>query len=1013
MKSNYLLIYFLLFSVFGFSQNYGISGKVSDASGMPMPGVSIQIQNTTTGTTSDLDGNFTLASVPAGSTVQFSFIGYVSYAYKVNANASGLSIKLTEDTKSLDEVVVIGYGSQKKREVSGAISTVSSRTLEILKPVKIEQALQGTVAGVNVTTQSGAPGAALDIRIRGIATNGDNSPLVIVDGYISELGLINPNDVETMTILKDSQAAIYGASGANGVILITLKKGKKNSKASINYNVYTGFQETSRKLPTLNATDYALLLNESYANGGQPIPYPNVSGLGQGTNWQDKVFGKSVPITSHDITAMGGSDKITYSIGGSTLDQSGIVGEKKSNFQRNTGRLNLNAELRDNLKLETGIVYTQFDRRSISENALGSVLFNALNVPATLSPYDADGAYTLVPSTTGFGTEIINPLAQLANTFNAYNYKKLAGNFGLEYEVIKGLKVTGRVGFNTSNSKSRDFSKQVDYGGKVFDVTRSSVSQGRVNDNSYTFDLFATYDKNITDDHHIQVTAGTTAIKEWGDALFATGFDVPNNSWEFADISLTPGLSESKSNSAYGYDERKLSQFGRIMYDFKKRYFVSFLGRRDLSTKFGPENRVAYFPSFTAGWIASDESFFPKGNIISFFKIRGSYGSIGNDKIGNNGYLSLLNGEATYVIDNQLVNGTATGQIPNSSIRWEKSQKLNVGFDAKMFNDKVNIVSDYFVDQRKDLLIQNIPVSGIFGTGAPGASAPTLNAGSVKNYGLEFSIGYTDKIADAVEFNMNYNVTFIKNKVTAVNNGTGFLSGGTFGLSEQPSRMEVGMPIGYFYGYKTDGIFQNAAEVAAHPSQLALGAEAEPGDLRFVDVNKDGVINTADKTYIGDPIPAATMGFNLTLAYKGFDFAAYSYASIGNDMVRNYERNVPNGNRLNYVLDRWTGEGTSNSVPRVTTAATSNTVFSDYYVEDASFLRISNMQLGYTIPAAYTEKAGVTKARLYVSVNNLYTFTKYRGYDPGASNGAPIGGGVDQGFYPVPRTYMLGANINF
>ena len=489
---------------------------------------------------------------------------------------------------------------------------------------------------------------------------------------------------------------------------------------------------------------------------------------------------------------------------------------------------------------------------------------------------------------------------------------------------------------------------------------------------------------------------------------------MPNNSWEFADIKLTTGTLDAKTNSSYVYDERRLSYFGRLQYDFKGRYLLSAMLRRDASTKFGPGNKVAYFPSFTAGWIVSDEPFYGESKVFNFMKLRASYGTLGNDQIGNNGYVGLLEGEGTYVFNGALVNGTAVGQTPNPDLKWEEARKFDVGLDLKLFDNKLSIVADYFIDTRKDLLIGNIPVSGINGTSAPGASSPTVNAGSVRNSGVEFSIDYKHIFENDFSLSLGYNVTLLKNKVLEVNNGTGFIDNGAFGIGQPaPSRMEIGKPIGYFFGYKTDGIFQNQTEIDAHPSQIALGAAASPGDIRYVDVNGDGVINLNDRTNIGDPVPAATMGFNMQLNYKNLDFAVYTFASVGNDMVRNYERNVVNANRLNYVLDRWTGEGSTNTTPRVTTGATSNSVFSDYFVEDASYIRIQNVQLGYTLSPTVSEKIGVSKFRIYTGVNNLYTFTKYKGYDPGASNGAPIGGGIDYGFYPIPRTYLFGLNINF
>ena len=1013
MKSNYLLIFFLFITTVGFSQGYDVGGIVKETgSGLPIPGVNIQVKNSSSGITTDFDGRFLVKGITPNSVLVFSFVGYKSIEYKVTQATLNLSIVLKEDANTLDEIVVIGYGSQKKREVTGAVSVVDSKTLEILKPVRIEQALQGTVSGVNVTSTSGAPGAALDIRIRGIATNGENRPTTIIDGYVGELGLLNPNDIETITVLKDAQAAIYGTIGANGIILITTKSGKKNSKSKISYNAYTGFQETSRKLPMLNATEYALLLNESYANGGNAIPFPNVSGLGKGTDWQNEIFSTSVPIINHDISFSGGSDKITYAVSGSHIDQEGIIGEKKSGFLRNTARIALGADVTDRLKLKTNVIYTYFTRNTLNEGGLGSVLFNALNMPSTLKPYDVNGDFTLAG--TGLGNEIINPLAQIANTYNDYNFKKLNGNFGLDYKLFKDFVITSSLGFNTSNSESKTFAKQISYGGKVFDVQRSSVTQGAINDNNYSFDIYGTYTKKIADAHNITATIGNTIFKEYGNGLFATGFDVPYNSWEFADIALTRGIASVVTNSSYNYDERRLSYFARGQYDYKGKYLFSAMIRRDASTKFGPGNKVGYFPSFTAGWVVSDESFFGQDKFVNFMKFRGSYGTLGNDQIPNNGYISQLNGEATYVFNDVLVNGFAVGQIPNANLKWEEARKFDVGLDLKFFQNKMSFVADYFIDTRADLLIPFIPVSGINGAAAPGSKPPTVNAGTVRNTGLELALDYKNKFSDSFSLSVGYNVTFLKNEVLEVNNGIGYLEGGSFGVGQQPpSRMEVGRPIGYFYGYKTNGIFQNQAEVSAHPSQLSLGAEASPGDLRFVDVNGDGVLNASDRTNIGDPIPVATMGFNVQMNYKNFDFAMYTFASVGNDMVRNYERNLTDVNRLNYVLDRWTGEGSTNSTPRVTTGATGNSNFSSFFVEDASYARIQNIQLGYAIDTKFIEKAGLSKVRLYAGVNNLYTFTKYKGFDPGASSGAPLGGGIDNGFYPIPRTYLLGLNINF
>ncbi len=1012
MKQKVTLIYLLLFSVFAFSQQIKVTGTIKDNSGYPLPGVNIVEDGTQNGVTSDFDGKFSI-SANKGSILTFTYVGFKTQTITVDKSVN-LDLVLTDDVAKLDEIVAIGYGSQTKKEVTGAVSVISAKTIEDLKPIKVEQALQGTVSGVNVTSSSGAPGAGINIRIRGIATNGANGPTAIIDGYVGDISLLNPNDIESITVLKDAQAAIYGVIGANGIVLVTTKQGRKNQKPKVSYNTYSGFQSANRQLSMLNATEYALLLNEAYANGGQAIPFPNVTGLGEGTDWQKEVLQKGAPIINHDFSISGGSEKTTYSISGSHIDQDGIVGLNKSGFLRNTARIGLGVDLSDKLKLSSNAIYTQFDRQNLNEGGLGSVLFNALNAPTTLKPYDANGEYTLIPSSPGFGIEVINPLAQIENTYNSYNYKKLNGTVGLEYNVFDYLKVKTQMGFNTSNSKGKSFNKEISYGGKVFDVAQSSVNQNTVNDNNYSFDTFIEYDRSLNNTHNFNLTLGQSVFKEWGNGLFATGYDVPNNSWDFADIGLTTGALEVKQNGSYAYDERRLSYFGRLQYDFKKKYLFSAMLRKDASTKFGPNNASAVFPSFTSGWVVSDENFLKDSEKINFFKLRASYGLLGNDQIGNNGYVGQLNGEGEYVFGDALNIGIAQGILPNPDLRWEQSEKIDIGADFKLFNNNLSFTTDYFINTRKDLLIRNIPVSGITGIAAPGAGAPTINAGTVRNSGWEFDISYRNKETSNFKYSLNYNVTLLQNKVLEVNNQTGFIEGGSFGVGQPaPARMQEGFALGYFYGYKTDGIFQNDAEVAAHPSQLALGAEATPGDIRFVDVNGDGVINSDDRTDLGSAIPAATMGFNIQLEYKNFDFSAYSFASVGNEMVRNYERNLSDLNKLSYTLDRWTGEGTSNTVPKVTTAATSNGVFSDYFVEDASFIRLQTVQLGYSLNSKFLEKLKIQKIRMYAMANNLVTLTKYRGFDPAASSGDPIGGGIDYGFYPQARTLILGLNVNF
>ncbi len=1017
MRTHLLQLTLLLFSAIGFSQSISIKGIISDAnSGLPLPGASIILQNTLKGTTTDFDGNFEILDLKSGDVLEFSYVGYESKTFVVNTSES-ITIQLVESLNNLQEVVMVGYSSKKAKDITGSVSVVNTKTIEDLKPIKIEQALQGTTPGVTVTNGSGAPGSGFNIRIRGISSNGENGPLVLIDGYQGSIDLINPNDVESITILKDAQAAVYGAVGANGVILVTTKQGKRNSKTKVSFNSYTGFQETSKKINVLNAQEYALLLNESYANAGLAIPYPSVVGIGKGTDWQDEVFEKA-PITNNDFTISGGSETITYALSASKINQEGIVGLEKSGFDRSTARIALGVDLSKKIKFNTNVIYTDFNRKGLNENGLGSVLFNAINTPPTQSVYDTQGNYSLVPSTPGYGNEVINPLAQIANTYNDYNQERINGNFTLEYRPINDLKITSRYGFSTANDVSKSFNMLVDYGAsKVFTNTfRSTVSQSAQKYSNFTFDLFAEYKKTIKENNNFKLTLGGTLYQEKAQGLFATGYDVPYNSWEFADISLAigevpDGVIPTGSYKAPTY--RRPSFFATLDYDYKGKYLLSLIARRDQSSKFGPNYNVAYFNSVLGGWIISDEPFFENVKTINFLKLRASYGTLGSDAIGQNVFRSILSGEAQYVFDGSLTNGTAPGLITNPNAKWESDTKFDVGLDLRLFDNKLEIITDYYKNKRNDLLIGSIPVTGTIGGGAPGSGNPTVNAGTVENSGLEFTVNYKNN-DNKLKYNIGFNITTINNKVLEVNNGVGYIESGAFSVGQQPpTRMQVGEAMGAFYGYVTDGIFQNQAEVDSHPSQVALGAEAAPGDIRYKDLNGDGIIDNKDRTFIGKPIADYTLGFNLGLNYKNFDFVAYSYASVGNDMIRNYERTENRLNKLNYTLDRWTGKGTSNDVPRVTAGATSNNVFSDYFVEDASFLRIQNIQLGYSLPENLIKKAKLEKVRLYASVNNVYTFTKYRGFDPAANSGNPISGGIDYGYYPTPRIYMLGINVNF
>ncbi len=1003
MKRHLLIILLLLMTCFQGVSQIVIKGKVTDnADGLSMPGATVRVQGGE-GVITEVDGSYSISVPDTSSVLIFSFVGYVTQEVKVG-NRTRIDIALVSSSTELDEVVVIGYGATTKKELTGAVSVVGAKEIEALNPTRLEQAIQGQTPGVQISSTSGSPGGAFNIRIRGITTNGDNRPLIVVDGVIYEnLDALNPNDVESMSVLKDATAGIYGVNAANGVILITTKSGKSVGKAQIHFDSYYGIQETSRKIPVLNATEYAVLANEAFANGGQVPPFTNIANLGAGTDWQDLVFDRA-PIQNYQLSVRGSNENSTYSFGAGYFTQDGIVGKDKSTFDRFTTKLNTTQELFPNLTLKTAVNYVNIKRSSLPENVLGSVLFNALNMAPTFTPFDDSGEFTLA---NGLGSEVINPLAQIANTYNGTTVNRAFGSVGAVYEIIPDLEFESSFNFNFSNVRFKSFSPIVNFGiGKVFNQVESSVTEGQQNFFSYNIDNVVRYSKEIWPDHKFKFTVGSVVRRERSESLIATGFDIPNNSFDFADLSAALDIRENSTSSFQG-DFRQTSLFARVEYNFLNRYLASGLVRRDGSTRFGPENKFGYFYAGSLGWVISDEDFLKDVSFIDFLKVRLSYGETGNDRIGDNRFVSLLTGEAEYVFNGNLIRGAALGALSNPAIKWERNEQLDVGFEYDILDGKLSGGFDYFVKTTRDLLLV-VPTSGLTGSSAPGAADPVANAGTIRNKGIEFSINYSDQI-DGLKFDIGYNLTTLSNETLSLAGGDP-IPGGGFGIGQLPPTLwQVGRPIGSYYGLKTNGIFQNATEV----SNSAQSGTAAPGDIRFVDLNNDGAITPEDRTFIGDPIPELIMGFSLKLGYKNFDFSAFAESQIGFDIVRNYERNLPLTNRTSFFLNRWVGEGTSNSDPRLTTGANDNDLFSDFYVEDGDYLRIKNVQLGYTFPESIIRPLKMTKLRVYASVNNLYTFTKYRGYDPNISTGNPLASTIDAGFYPQARTYILGLNVTF
>lgn len=1027
MKSK-LLALLMLLSLASYGQS-ALKGRVTDENDQSLPGVNVLIKGTTQGTVTDASGEYTLDKVAPDAILMFSFIGYISQEVAV-ASRTTVDIKLLPDIQSLQEVVVVGYGTSTVKELTGSVSVVNGNDLTKLNPVRMDQALQGQAAGVQITTASGSPGGALNIRIRGLSTNGNNNPLVLVDGVIYStdgLNALNPSDIESINVLKDATAGIYGVQAANGVIIITTKQGKKGAKPSLEFNGYYGVQETTRQLNLLNATEFAVLKNEMHAAGGLTPPYTNVN-LGEGTDWQNEVFG-TAPIQNYNLNLNGGSERSTYSIGGSYLDQEGIVGGDKASYRRYNARINFTTDITPKLVLQNVLLYTNEMRKTLPENGIGSVLFNTINANPISSPYNTDGSYSYLEDV----SEVINPLAQMANTFNEAKVNKITGKQELTYKIDSSFELTGRAGYNYALVDGKNFSPLVYYGSgkaqntaananldpKLTEIATdvlipvySNVTESRTTYFNYNLEAFLNFNHTFNEVHKVKGTIGASLFGDDNSSNSGTGFNVPYNSWEYADIAATDATNLLNNTSSWQSKNRLQSYFMRGEYNYGSKYLFSAILRRDGSSNFGKNNRYGYFPAFSAAWVLSEEDFFNSA-LLQFVKVRASYGVSGNDKIPAFAYRAQLNGEGVYPFNDQLIEGKAIGRLGNQDLKWETTHQTDFGVDLNLFDGKLEIGADYYLKITKDLLFQP-DISAIGGAYGAGGFPPIVNAGEIKNNGIELLISYNDKIGKDLEFNISYNFTSINNEVISLAKGVEFIDAGAFGVGgSSATRMQPGYPLGYFFGFKTDGVYQNAEEIASRGVTQEL---AQPGDLRYQDLDNSGTItfgNNRDKTIIGSPIPDFIMGLNLGVSYKGFDFSTNLYASIGNDILRNYERQQPLANMLDYRIDRWTGEGSTNEHPRLTTAENKNAVISDYFVEDGSFLRIKNIQLGYTMPGAVSNRIGARNIRIYVAANNLATFTRYMGYDPDFSSGDPLSGGIDYGFYPQARTFMAGLNLNF
>lgn len=1028
---NFLMVFGLLFT-FNFiavSQEITIKGVVTDDKSAPFQGVKVVVKGTNNGALTDAEGKYSItAENKEDLTLTYFYIGFDKQEIVV-ANRTNIDVKMSMDSQILDEVVIVGYGSSRNKELTGATAKVKGEDIEKLNLSRMDQALQGQISGVKVSTNSGSPGGSSSIRIRGMSTFGDNDPLILVDGvvYDSEgLNALNPNDIESITVLKDATAGIYGVRAANGVIIVETKKGKLNSEPRIEFSMYRGIQQTANKLGLLTAEEYAVIKNEMFAFGGQTMPFANTN-LGTGTNWQDSVF-QSAPIESYSLSLSGGSGNTRYSLGATYFAQDGIVGGSKASFSRYNARLNLNTDLSSKLKLNSVFLFSNDDRSTLAENGIGSVLYNTINAFPNEPISTPDGNYSYLAEV----ADIINPLAQMENSYNYSIANKFVGKEELVYDFGEHLSFTNRFNYNYAVVNSKSFSPLAWFGpGKyantalnaelespvleiadsVFIERGASVYESTSSFTDLTFESYFNYDNTFGELHKIKATLGLSVFERKGAALSGTAFNIPNNSWDYADISANTAAGGYLNNTgSWEFKERLISAFIRAEYIYDSKYILSGIVRRDGSSKFGPNNRYGIFPTISGAWLISEESFF-NVKFIDFMKLRLSYGISGNDQIPNFAYRALLNGEGVYVFDDLITIGTALGRAANPDLKWETTRQFNVGMDMTMLK-QIDFTTNYFIKNTNDLLFQP-EVSAILGSYGPGGYPPFINAGNVSNKGIELELGYHTKFTSAFMANVNFNFSAITNKVTKVPEGIDYLPGAQFSVGgDVATRFEAGYAIGYFHGYQTAGIFQTQEEIDNH---TVYQEGAQPGDFIFVDMDGNDTINfsnNTDKGYLGSPIPDFVMGLNMSFKYAGFDFSANIYSAIGQEIIRNYERQQPYANQLDYVINRWVGPGTSNEHPRLTTGATRNNVFSDYYVENGSFIRLRNVQIGYTFPKKWLRKLKIESLRIYMSGNNLLTLTRYKGFDPEIGGGT-LSNGVDYGFYPQARTIMGGLNIKF
>ncbi|RVT77495.1 SusC/RagA family TonB-linked outer membrane protein [Flavobacterium sufflavum] len=971
-----------------------VKGIVTDKLNLPLVGVTVIVEGTNTGTITDNDGQFSL-KVQEGAILTFSYLGFKSQS--IMAAKEVLKIVLDEEDKLLNEVVVIGYGTQKKGDITGAISTLNSKDINKISVAGVDQALQGQVAGVQVTQSNGAPGAGIQVRIRGIGTIGDSDPLYVIDGVPTKDGVnsLNTSDIESISVLKDaSSAAIYGARAANGVVLITTKKGKIGL-TRVNFDMQYGIQNVAKKLDLLTADQYTMISDEALVNAGKPAVWNN-PGLGKGTDWQDAVL-RSAVFQKYDFSVSSGNDKTRYVLGVGHYSQDGVI--KYSDFTRSNIRFNLDSKVTDKFKIGTNINLSRINENLV-DTEISGVVRAAIFQPPTIPVYNTDGSYAGPGANEG---DAQNPLGMAERSDMNLKKNQLFGNLFIEYNLIPDLIFKSSLGLNIYSSQSKDFNPTFSEGNA--NRTINSLSQGTVNYSDITWENTINYSKEFNQKHKVNLLVGNTLESVKTDQLTGYRESFSNNDEYLQYLNAGSANDQSRGNLT----EWSLASFyGRANYSYLDKYLISTNVRIDGSSRFGKTNRWGVFPSVSAGWRISKESFF-KVPFIDDLKLRGSWGQLGNQDIGLYAFSSVM-AQSFYTFGNpqQLNVSYAPASDYNPDVKWETTTQTDLGIDLESFNSKLSFSADYYYKKTSDMLLilPQAMTSGFSTTGYE-------NVGSIENKGLEFQFTWRDNIGD-FQYSFGANLATLKNKVLSLGSmGKPINSGLFFDLS---TRTEVGHSIREFYGYVTDGIFQDQTEINAHATQPG----AVPGDIRFKDLNNDNKIDSNDRTFIGNPYPDFYYGINASFAYKNFDLSLLFQGQQGNDVYNGTKFWLTNSgynfNKGTQILDRWTGPGTSNSEPRVTTIdSNQNSRASDRYIEDGSYLRLKNVQLGYTLPEDLLKKAGITKARIYFSGLNLLTFTKYSGYDPevGMSRSWDRTIGFDEVTYPQNKSYNIGVNLTF